>query len=343
MKFSFSLDKQFKFIILANLLYFTTASLAEAKTKSVLKNDSDQASKKLPLKLPPKKVHDELDNSSKASIIKKQKTNRTVASSTIAPPLVYLKQRLRKNGFPKPFIQALLKNYEDTKRDQVVKLNVMGFLMSPDYSGHISPDSVQRCRIFLTENKKVFVQAEKKFGVKKEIIASLLWVESRLGENHGSFHVASVYLSLLQAEHPQLTQVLLEDLVVRAPSPTKAMIKKTKERAKIKGRWAVGELWSLYKMNKKDPTIVSQLKGSYSGAFGYSQFLPSSYVSWAKSFNPKKPADLYSPQDAIMSVANYLHKNGYKKNKPKSYKKALFHYNRSDDYGEIILKLSEKL
>lgn len=343
MRSLFSAAKQIKFIFITSLVIFVAASLLEAKTKNSNRNDANKTSNKLPLKLPPKKKATEDDTNNSASTLNKKNTNRKVASNTTSSPLVYLKQRLKKNGFPKSFIQALLKNYEESKREQVIKLNVMGFLMSPDYSGHISPDSVQRCRIFLTENKKVFTQAEKKFGVKKEIIASLLWVESRLGENHGSFHVASVFLSLLQSEHPELIQVLLEDLAVRAPSPTKSMIKKTKERAKIKGRWAIGELWSLYKMNKKDPTVITQLKGSYSGAFGYSQFLPTSYVSWAKSFNPKNPADLYLPQDAILSVANYLYKNGYKKNKPKSYKKALFHYNRSDDYGEIILKLSEKL
>lgn len=327
MSLPFSLTKPLKFLFLISTLIFSSSSLAKAKvtkkTSSVPKIKASRSSSSVPQK-------------SASSV-------SNPASKKSPSPTVYLTERLKKNGFSKPFIRALLKSYDDSKRDQVVKLNVMGFLMSPDYSGHISPDSVQRCRTFLNENQKVFAAAEKKFGVKKEIIVSLLWVESRLGENHGSFHVASVFLSLMQAEHPQLIQMLLEDLAVRAPSPTKAMIKKTKERAKIKGRWAVGELWSIYKMNKKDPTIVPLLKGSYSGAFGYSQFLPTSYVTWAKSFNPKKPADLYNPQDAIMSVANYLHKNGYKKNKPKSYKKALFHYNRSDDYGEIILKLSEKL
>jgi len=262
---------------------------------------------------------------------------------TLSSPILYLKQRLKKNQFPTPFINALLKNYEESKREQVVKLNVMGFLMSPDYSGHITPDSVERCRTFLNENSQTFMLAEKKYGVKKEIIVSLLWVESRLGDNHGNFHVASVFMSLLQSDHPTLVKTLLEDLSLRSPSPSKALIKKTKERAKIKGRWAVGELWNFYKMYKKNPSIISQLKGSYSGAFGYSQFLPSSYISWSKSFTPKKQPDLYSPQDAILSVANYLNKNGYKKSKPQSYKKALFHYNRSNDYGEIILKLSEKM
>ncbi len=269
--------------------------------------------------------------------------NANTKTQKPAKPLDYLKKRLQGNKFPKPFIEALLKNYDESRREQVVKLNVMGFLLSPDYSRHITPDSIERSRVFLNKNKKTLALAEKQFGVKKEIIVALLWVESRLGENHGTFHVASVYLSLLQSDHPQLTQMLLKDLGTKVPSPPSSMVAKTKERARTKGRWAVGELWSLYKMNKKNPKLVSQLKGSYSGAFGHPQFLPSSYLSWAKSFNPKKQADLYSMEDAIMSVANYLTKNGYKKNKPATYKQALFHYNRSQDYVDIILKLSEKL
>lgn len=254
-----------------------------------------------------------------------------------------LEKRLRNNGFPDKFIKQLLRNYDDSKRDQVVKLNVMGFLLSPDYSGHISNDGVKQCREFIKKHSKTFAKAEKLFGVKKEVIAALLWVETRLGENRGSYHVASVYLSLLQGEQPEMTKMLLADLEKKKPNPPKAMIAKTKSRAKIKGRWAIGELWALYKMNKKNPKTVAELKGSYSGAFGYSQFLPSSYVRWAKAANSKKSADLYNPDDAIMSVAHYLSRNGYKRAKPKTYKKALFHYNRSDDYVETILKLADNL
>lgn len=258
-------------------------------------------------------------------------------------PLQYLKQRLKSNRFPSSFIRELLKNYDDSKRDQVVKLNTMGFLLSPDYSGHISEEAIKRTKSFMLEHQSALIQAEIKYGVKKEIITSLLWVESRLGENHGSFHVASVFLSLLQSDHPQLQPVLLADLEKRSPSPSPFLIKKTKERAKIKGRWAVGELWSLYKIYKKNPSILANLKGSYSGAFGLSQFLPSSYLSWAKSYQSNAQPDLYNADDAILSVAFYLYKNGYKKNKPKTYLKALYHYNRSHDYGETIIQLSQKI
>jgi membrane-bound lytic murein transglycosylase B len=255
----------------------------------------------------------------------------------------FLEKRLRSNGFPKKFIQLLVKNYDASKRDQIIKLNVMGFLLSPDYTGHVSANGEQRCKEFLREHSAPFAAAEKQYGVKKELIASLLWVESRLGDNHGNFHVASVYLSLLLGDHPQVAQMLQEDLRSKVDKVTRSLVLKTKERAKTKGRWAIGELWALYKINKLAPKTLERLRGSYSGAFGFAQFLPSSYVQWAKSFAKKTTPDLYEPGDAIMSVAYYLKKNGYRQGKEASYKKALFHYNRSRDYGTTILKLASNL
>jgi membrane-bound lytic murein transglycosylase B len=225
----------------------------------------------------------------------------------------------------------------------VVKLNVMGFLLSADYSGHISPEAMRRCRDFLEKNKALLQSAEKRFGVKKELITALLWVETRLGDNVGRFHVASVFLSLLQAEHPELKNMLLADLHAKVGKPTPPQIKKVKERSKIKGRWAVGELWALYKMNKKNAKTLGELKGSHSGAFGLSQFLPSSYNQWAVSFKHGRTADLYRTEDAILSVAHYLKKNGYRRGRLASYKKALFHYNRSEDYVATILALASQL
>lgn len=265
------------------------------------------------------------------------------ARSTGPSPVALLKKRLKNNGFPPHFIKLLLKNYDESRRDQVIKLNVLGFLLSPDYSGHITPTALQRCREFINEHQQAFTLAEKKYGVKKEIIAALLWVESRFGENHGTYHVASVYLSLLQGEHREVLANLMKELEKKQPHPSKAIIAKTKKRVKIKGRWAIGELWALYKMNKRQSTTVAQLKGSYSGAFGYSQFLPSSFLEWAASSGDHRVPDLYNADDAIVSVANYLKKNGYKTGKEASYRKALFKYNMSTDYGDTILKLASNL
>ena len=62
---------------------------------------------------------------------------------------------------------------------------------------------------------------------------------------------------------------------------------------------------------------VFTVQGSYAGAMGYSQFMPSSYIAYAKSFEENGTRDLMnSPEDAIASVANYLKVHKWRKNEP---------------------------
>lgn len=252
----------------------------------------------------------------------------------------YLQKRLRANGFPQAFINKALQSFDSSKSGQILKLNILGFLLNPDYRPHTSDEGTKKCKVFIVENNEAFSLAENQYGVKKEIIASLLWVESRLGENHGRYHVASVYLSLLLGQQNEAQKNLLSEAQKMGGRVNKFLVSKIKKRAGIKSRWAIGELWALYKMDKQNSKVLSELRGSYSGAFGYSQFLPSSFVLWAKSFKSQGAPDLYNPKDAILSVANYLRQNGYRKGKEKSYKKSLYMYNKSNDYGEAILKLA---
>jgi membrane-bound lytic murein transglycosylase B len=57
-----------------------------------------------------------------------------------------------------------------------------------------------------------------------------------------------------------------------------------------------------------------ELKGSFAGAMGYGQFMPSSYFRHAVDFNKDGIRDLWNPFDMIGSVANYFHASGWKKN-----------------------------
>ncbi len=73
------------------------------------------------------------------------------------------------------------------------------------------------------------------------------------------------------------------------------------------------------------------------------QFLPSSYLSFARAIAPKTQPNLDEADDAIMSVAFYLKQHGWRAADPTSRVKALMAYNNSADYANAILALSEKL
>jgi membrane-bound lytic murein transglycosylase B len=95
-------------------------------------------------------------------------------------------------------------------------------------------------------------------------------------------------------------------------------------------------------MKQRDGVDVKHLKGSYSGAFGIPQFVPTSFMQWGADGDGDGKIDLFSEADAICSVANYLKINGWAHSKA-SHRRAIYNYNRSDDYGQAVLGLANKL
>ena len=255
----------------------------------------------------------------------------------------YVEKKLSKAGFQRGYIKALKKNYEPKHFETVVKLNLLLFLVKANYHKvQVAAEGEKNVLLFLTKNEKVFAQAEKQFGVPRNVIASLLWIETRHGQNQGMFHVASAYLHLLQSERPSVKEFLQTKAVDFTKNVTKKQRAEIAKRTKTKADWALKELRSLQALYKKNSKLALKLRGSFSGAFGLPQFLPSSYEMYAKSCKAGKVADLYVPADAICSVGSYLKKHGWRVTNSKTHLAALMKYNNSRDYAEAILKLAEK-
>jgi membrane-bound lytic murein transglycosylase B len=77
------------------------------------------------------------------------------------------------------------------------------------------------------------------------VIASLLWIETRHGQNQGMFHVASAYLHLLQSERPAVKEFLQNKAVDFTKNVTKKQRAEIAKRTKTKADWALKELRSL--------------------------------------------------------------------------------------------------
>lgn len=255
----------------------------------------------------------------------------------------YVESKLKKAGLSRAYIRALQKNYESKHFATVLKLNLLLFLVTSNYHGvQVTEEGVKNVQTFLEKNEKVFTKVEREYGVPRRVIASLLWIETRHGENQGSFHVASAYLHLLQAERKPVLTYLQNKAIDFNDKVTAKQRKEIKKRTKTKAEWALKELKALEQLYKKNSKLAISLRGSFSGAFGLPQFLPSSYQHWARSNQKGGVADLYKPSDAICSVGNYLKQHGWKWKKEKTHIKALMKYNNSRDYAEAILKLAER-
>ncbi|TAM52866.1 MAG: lytic murein transglycosylase B [Paraburkholderia sp.] len=145
---------------------------------------------------------------------------------------------------------------------------------------------------FWRENRATLQRAYEQFGVPPEIVVGIIGVETIYGRYMGNFRVLDA-LTTLAFDYPN--------------TPNRA------EREMTFRKNLVDYLvWT--RDAQIDPTTVL---GSYTGAIGIPQFLPSSIVKYAVDYEGNKRIDLRtSKADAIGSVANYLKENGWESGRP---------------------------
>ena len=157
-------------------------------------------------------------------------------------------------------------------------------------SRFIDPVRIQAGVAFWNTHAGTLERAEKEFGVPAEIIVGILGVETIYGRDTGDFRVVDALATLsfdFPAAHP---------------------------RAGQRREFFLGELEQLLSLASRmgaDPLVF---KGSYAGAMGLPQFMPSSWVRYAIDFDGDGRVDLFhSASDAIGSVANYFVAHGWRK------------------------------
>lgn len=159
------------------------------------------------------------------------------------------------------------------------------------------PIFIQQARIdggraFLEKNREALQRAEDKYGVPKEIITAILGVETSYGGNKGSYLVIDALYTLAFA-YP------------RSGNPEKVAYEDKREA------FFRDELAQLFALGKEEGFDITTLKGSYAGAMGYGQFMPSSYRQYAVDGDGDGKRDLFNDLDDVFaSVANYFAQKG---------------------------------
>lgn len=259
------------------------------------------------------------------------------------PNWSYVERKLNQNDFSPVFVREMQTKYEKREFTEVLRLNILLFLKKADYHGpQVTDGAVDEVRRFMVQNKVSLERAERLYGVAPQVISSLLWIESRHGRNKGTFHVPSVYLHLIQGERPPVLNFLRKEAKKFSDNLTADQKKQIHERAKKRAKWALEELRALYQIRKWKWEIGSSFRGSFSGAFGMAQFIPSSYVKWSRPYRQGEQPDLSKPEDAIESAAFYLKDHGWKAGALRTHEEALFKYNNSRDYARAILELANR-
>ncbi|HOE91236.1 MAG TPA: lytic murein transglycosylase [Candidatus Cloacimonadota bacterium] len=194
-----------------------------------------------------------------------------------------------------------------------------GEITTTDYIKNFGvAQKITRADAFISEYKAVLEKAEKKNGIHYEMILGILAIESDYGNprHKGTFYTFPALVS-------------------------QYMLLPWRER------FSTNELVALYEFSNlisKDPY---HFIGSYAGAAGWGQFIPSSMKTFFLDSNDDfADIDIYSLDDNIVSIENYLFKNGLSGKNIDNYKaryNAVYSYNHSDYYVKAVLQIYDQL
>ena len=141
---------------------------------------------------------------------------------------------------------------------------------------------------FYKSNKELIDKVESEFNIEKELLLSLMGIETNFGKYVGKMDILSSLATL--------------------------------SFDKRRSEFFTNELIILLSLIENDQIDYKTLYGSWAGAFGFFQFMPSTITNYALDHNKDNFIDLKNSEDAYPSAANYLKKIGWKKNEPCFYK-----------------------
>lgn len=149
----------------------------------------------------------------------------------------------------------------------------------------LTPERVELGAQYLKNHHAELIQLQKKYGIPASIITAIIGVETEYGLHLGKYSVLDA-LYTLGFYYPPREKFFRKEL---------------------------GEYLVLARDNHLP---LKQIKGSYAGALGIPQFMPSSYRHFGVSTSADGRVNLFNNADAIASVANYFHMNGWAPNQP---------------------------
>ena len=149
-------------------------------------------------------------------------------------------------------------------------------------------DKVKKGLFLYKKEKELINKIEKKFSVEKELLLALMGIETNFGKYLGKMDIISSLATL--------------------------------SFDKRRSAFFTSELLVLLKLIDQGIIDKNILYGSWAGAFGNFQFMPSTIKSYAIDYNNNSDIELKKIDDSFASAANYIKKIGWKKNQPCFYK-----------------------
>lgn len=254
---------------------------------------------------------------------------------------LHLRQKLARDGFDQEKLNYYYRHPRVVFETKAIGRYFQHRESSLNYDQFLTSASLRKAEKYMKKNRHWLEMAESEYRVEKEIITAILLVETRLGTFTGKASTLNILSSMAALSDPDVREQLWRSLAGKT-AMSRAEYRK---KAARKSQWAYSELTAFlqYVAREKIPDPV-YVPGSYAGAVGIAQFMPSNILTLAVDGDKNGKVDLFTHADAILSVANYLRHHGWKPGLSNAEtRKVLFAYNHSTYYVDVLMKLSQAL
>ncbi len=210
-----------------------------------------------------------------------------------------------------------------------------------NYDQFLAESAMRSAGNYMEKHADALSRAEASFNVDKEIITAVILVETRLGTFLGNRSTLNILSSMASLADP-----VKRDMFWRTIHKKTSMSRKDYQvKAKRKSKWAYGELKAfLTYVEREKIANPSAINGSYSGAMGIAQFMPSNILTLGIDGDNDGTVNLFTHADAIHSIANYLQHYGWRLGiSEEKARKVLLRYNHSRYYVDTLMKIFKKL
>lgn len=249
----------------------------------------------------------------------------------------YVVQKLKSDGIEEDLLSQV---YDGVT---VPTFDIVPFKLKPKessalYTGLLSKKIVSRGKFCKETFADTFSQAEALFNVDSSVIASILLVETRCGQNVGKELVVNRLSRVASVKDPENLKKVFEEMHKEDDSVEFSALE---ARAQYLEDVFYPQLLSLFRLHEQGALDLFTLKGSIAGAFGWPQFLPQTALRYGVDADQNGHIDLFAPQDAILSIAHFLAANGWEPGISDTKKRAIiWRYNKSEPYIDTVLQLS---
>jgi len=203
----------------------------------------------------------------------------------------------------------------------------------------LTPEHRAEIAAFMKANAKALAEAEKRYGLPRQVVTAILTVETKLGKYCGERPALTVLASMAATRDYEVVAGYLEEF-----SPTASQLDWLKMRQEQKADWAYEELKAFLEhswANRVDPVVVP---GSIYGAIGLCQFMPTNVLKLGVDGDRDGKIDLFDPADAIHSTANYLKNAGWRKGlNHKGQIRVIMRYNHDINYAGTVLAIAKRI